>query len=670
MIALRLNEHHKSPAEMEALLEQIRLHKQGCDEIWLASDYGFPPLAVHQESARMMRRAAEMLRREGLRVSLQISNTLGHGPYIKRRDCSGLIYDGATVGHMAGLDGTVSDYCFCWNDPQFREYSYAVVREYAQIEPECVWIDDDLRAHNHEPLSMGCFCDNCLAKFRALENIEITRDELREEFELGNTETRGKYIQFIRDGLADYTALLTQAVMDVSPNSQMGYQYYLGSAHSGTDVDFIFDAMQSASGKPPQSRPGGGYYSDYNPNDMLDKMMVISYANAKKPSYVAEVCPEVENTPDVFFGKSIYGTCLESTMYLSYGCNALSYATLMNAYEPMEWHGKMLGEFARHRPFWQALADQNAGAHNSGVCVFLPEYSHLQKRESDQDANDWTKVFWNEGKSFLRLGLPICHNRAGAVAYLLSSKVIGAMTHQEIMTLLDQPVVTDGAALKKLVQRGYGECFSAVAAAVDTIYDQERFDRHAINHNAEGVIWRRGGLNSELKAYVLSDRTGMTEPFATYVSCQNAEEHGTANAIVKTYGKKCGSWAVFGYGLWDTIMSFDKRNQILSAVDYICDKRLPAWVQSRSQLCVVPHTNPEGNLVSVTLLNCGIEDTTPVKLLIRNPANRQFTYWADGGEKRGLSLQQDGEEQYLLLPSIRGWHSAAVFADTPLFFGH
>ena len=61
MIALRLNEHHKSPAEMEALLEQIRLHKQGCDEIWLASDYGFPPLAVHQESARMMRRAAEML---------------------------------------------------------------------------------------------------------------------------------------------------------------------------------------------------------------------------------------------------------------------------------------------------------------------------------------------------------------------------------------------------------------------------------------------------------------------------------------------------------------------------------------------------------------------------------------------------------------------------------
>lgn len=85
---------------------------------------------------------------------------------------------------------------------------------------------------------------------------------------------------------------------------------------------------------------------------------------------------------------------------------------------------------------------------------------------------------------------------------------------------------------------------------------------------------------------------------------------------------------------------------------------------------MVPHTNPEGNLVSVTLLNCGIEDTTPVKLLIRNPANRQFTYWADGGEKRGLSLQQDGEEQYLLLPSIRGWHSAAVFADTPLFFGH
>ena len=62
-----------------------------CDEVWLATSYGFPPLDVHRDMAARLAVVAEQLRAAGLRVSLQISNTIGHGQYMAARDCSGLV---------------------------------------------------------------------------------------------------------------------------------------------------------------------------------------------------------------------------------------------------------------------------------------------------------------------------------------------------------------------------------------------------------------------------------------------------------------------------------------------------------------------------------------------------------------------------------------------------
>ena len=99
-------------AFIEDFIRIVKDNPGSCDEVWLATSYGFPPLSVHREMAQKLSVTADKLREAGLRVSLQISNTIGHGQYMAARDCSGLVYDGSPVRNIVGHDGTVSRYAF------------------------------------------------------------------------------------------------------------------------------------------------------------------------------------------------------------------------------------------------------------------------------------------------------------------------------------------------------------------------------------------------------------------------------------------------------------------------------------------------------------------------------------------------------------------------------
>ncbi len=52
MLTQRLGSRtQKDPAFIDSLINQIVSHPGCCDEVWLATDYGFPPMEVHEASA-------------------------------------------------------------------------------------------------------------------------------------------------------------------------------------------------------------------------------------------------------------------------------------------------------------------------------------------------------------------------------------------------------------------------------------------------------------------------------------------------------------------------------------------------------------------------------------------------------------------------------------------
>ncbi|HZJ77405.1 MAG TPA: hypothetical protein VFD52_01195 [Clostridia bacterium] len=133
MLAQRFGSEYQTDEKfINEFLEIVKKYPGSCDEVWLASEYGFSKLEKHRDTAEKLCGVAERLRSDGLRVSLQISNTIGHGQYMASKDCSGLIYEGSPVEHMIGPDGNAAGYCFCWNGKHFQNYTVSMLKEYAK----------------------------------------------------------------------------------------------------------------------------------------------------------------------------------------------------------------------------------------------------------------------------------------------------------------------------------------------------------------------------------------------------------------------------------------------------------------------------------------------------------------------------------------------------------
>jgi hypothetical protein len=52
---------------------------------------------------------------------------------------------------------------------------------YAPINADIIWIDDDFRLPNHNPVEYGCFCDSCIADFNTRYGTSFDRSELVRE---------------------------------------------------------------------------------------------------------------------------------------------------------------------------------------------------------------------------------------------------------------------------------------------------------------------------------------------------------------------------------------------------------------------------------------------------------------------------------------------------------
>ncbi len=627
MITLRLGDRHSELHEAKALTEALLRHPGSCDTVWFSSLYGFPPLEVHAEAARKMGEAARIYREAGIGFSMQISNTLGHGEYMKSKNNLGLVYPGSPAENMVGPDGTVSPYAFCWRGEHFRAYTVEELKLYAANEPDMVWYDDDLRADNHLPAEWGCFCDNCIAGFNALHGTGFTRETLVHEINYGDVAWRQKYIDYCRAGISDFVKLMTRTVKEVSPRTKFGMQHAHWCNFMGPDDRFIMDAIQEASGEPAQSRPGGGYYRDKVPLLQYEKTMRLGCTMSRLPDAVKDRKAEIENLPDIIYGKSIGGTIVESTLHLANGCTGLTYATIMSDHEPMAWHEKMFEEYSRIRPYWERLGQVSKTANRGGLRVFRPEKAHLRPMGPEEPAFNWVEIVGETDSSLMIVGIPVTHDQRGDGAYLIHHKMIPQMSDADIRFLLTQPVVTDAASVKALMDRGFGDCFKLKLESRDGLPASERFTDHPVNAGHEGRVFVESSFfRVEMPRYAIGGTDGDTEILSEFITTIDKKNMGGAAALTRVLredGTPGGKWAVFGYCLWNDMISSRKRDQILRAADAV--KPLPAMLLSNDQAAVIPSVNARGETVSVTVSSASIGGSEELELLVRNPAGTKPT---------------------------------------------
>ena len=655
----------KDPAFIDALIRIIKENPRCCDEVWLASDYGFPTLETHAESARILALTAKKFRAANVRVSLQISNTLGHGQYMSARDCSGLCTENSGAEHMIGPDGKAADYCFCPRGKNVAEYIKRELSLYCEaVKPYAVWLDDDIRATNHAPVAQGCFCDDCIASFDALWSCDFDRDTLVREINSGDMIWRERWVQFTRGAISDFVRMISREVHNSSPDSRMGLQYAAHGGYTGFGYEHIFSAMREETGFDPLSRPGGGAYSDRNPNEQIDKAAFIAWQNAMLPSYVTDIRPEIENLPDVRFGKTIAGTCFETSLYLTFGATAMSYAMLMNDYEPMTWHGEMLNAFSEYRDYWEALAQASRGSHMSGLdAVYGTE---MWRKRGGTDFS-WNYEPYAKPFSLSRAAIPVALTPRGAVCHpvrILSGEMAEYLTDGELEALLSENVICDGTALLEYQKRGIAVGVRAESCDVSQLY--ELYTEHGIN---TGFAGRRFAQSFYYTSGVrlLADG-GRLEPFGVYATdsknaapvCQGEYPYGVANAVSETVSG--GRWAVFGHYLFNPTLSSEKRRQIINTAEYIAPGRMAAILETPYPSLVLPREDAEGKTRSVSVVNTTVGESGSLLLRIRRPSGRTFIFM-DGKRRAALRAVYDGGDALVTMPSVNPWSAATVFVE-------
>lgn len=656
---------------IENYIKYSSKYPRACDNVWLPTLYGYPTKETHAKTADFLKTVAKKFREKGISVSLQLSNTLGHGEYMSCKDCSGLVYDGSPVEKMVGHDGIIAEYAFCWRGKHFRQYINETTAFYVEsIKPECVWIDDDLRVSNHAPVNFGCFCDSCMKAFNDENGTNFSREELVDNILFGDIKWRERYVEFLRKGLYDFVYELCSTIHHSCKKTKIGYQYFCNGAYSGYGYSFIFDAMRDATGHLPLSRPGGGAYNDHNPNNFLYKALDINWQNRMLPEYVKVKCPEIENTPHVVYGKSNAGIAFETTYYFVNGNTDMSYSMAMSVNESWDFYEKTFKLFSEHRKYWDRLAKCNIESYQGGLQYYLSKNMWMKKLEKGQDIFDLNKEPTIEMYSYFHTGIPFSYDTDEQQIVLLHPESARFLSNDEIEYLLSKNVITDGETLEILCKKGYDLKLNATRVCekqAGKLFEQ--IEKHS--SNVEGFKkWRSSFFTPGKKDvyYFLPENEDVeilgkyynTVPVLPFTNDIN-NPYGYSTVIFTT--KNGGTWAALGYTPWKGIISFSRREQILNIADYISDNGLCARLKTPIQSMLHPRKNKEGKTICVSITNCTVGASGELDLIIRNPKTENFYFMAQRGVESKCNYEKVGKDYLIKVPSLDAWSIGTIFCD-------
>ena len=637
------------------LLSMIRDNPGSCDEVWFASIYGYPKIDVHRARAEKILPQAERFRRAGVRVSLQISNTVGHGEYISKYDCSGLVYPGSPVRNLVGFDGTVSKHCFCWRDRVFRNYILDSVRAYFPIQPDAIWFDDDFRPNHHSPVEYGCFCDGCVAEFNRENGCSFTREELVRELNEGDLSVRRAFIDFTKAGIADFMSECCEAIHLALPKTHVGLQQgTMGGFIGDSGNRYLYETIYRATGLSPYTRPGGGTYTDHDLRGFVTKANEVERQIRECPDCVTEIRPEIESLPYVAYGKSATATCLETTLYLAVGANGASYAMMMDQNEDLSFYRREFELFSLHREYWEKLAETNRKSVQSGVNAVYPDGRWALRSsvpfayaESDQAQ-----------ESILRyISLPISYKRRSDGVQILHADDADRISDETLSELLAKPMITDGETVEKLLRRGVP--FDVSVKRIDTLRLYEECADHPINRGVRMKEWG-GRFAGTREGYRIDGKNGEIETVGVYRSVVpgNENDGATATAIIRTPAG--AQWAVFGFDLWNRIVSTSRRDQICNTAEYLGKTPLSARLVDGFSSLLLPRAYPDGKLASVTVVNCTPGETGEYRIRLQAPEGTSAHYMAQYGKKAEITVGRDG---IAVMPSLAAWNAATLFFD-------
>jgi len=208
---------------------------------------------------------------------------------------------------MVDIRGNASELCVCPLCENWQEYIGKIYARYAELDPSILWVEDDFRLHNHDPLVWGgCFCDEHMKIYSEKAGKELTREEfLAGVLQPGEPHPYRKiWLDTARDTMLSAANAISTAVRQVSNRPKVGLMSSVPYVHAAEGRDWHAILNTLAGGQVPVNRIHLPGYQETVPSTYLRNLNMVSMMNRAMIPENTEVYPELENFPFSLFSKS------------------------------------------------------------------------------------------------------------------------------------------------------------------------------------------------------------------------------------------------------------------------------------------------------------------------------------------------------------------------------
>lgn len=410
------------------------------------------------------------LRNEGISYQLNFQNLLGAMPGSAdfRQEYGWEV--------MTDHKGKVSQGCACPLGQEFRQKMGYQLRAWASTEPDVLWLDDDLRLHNHgAALSDGyqdwfCYCDAHLREFNHIYGTTYDREGLLKDMLVAGkpSTVRMQWLHFQGKVMAETAEWIREEVHTVSPDTRLAQMTSLPGVHGAEGRDWrSFLCALSGENKKALLRPHFGPYAEGSPLDFLRSFCCVEQTRAHVMQQYgeAELCPEIENTRFTTWSKSIAATRFQLYLSVLLGCPGIT----LSLYD---LEGSALNEepeyeilLREEKQNLDELAALELGNWET-VGMALITASDLAEKIELRKAAESPGALAGQNRTFdemlIQCGIPVRYispEQAIDVpeVSVLDGDTVCAFADAGLEKLLEHNLLLDGSAALRLVERGYSD---------------------------------------------------------------------------------------------------------------------------------------------------------------------------------------------------------------------
>lgn len=605
----------------------------------------------------ILARRVEELHRIGYCVGANHLCTLGH----VEEDLGRLTK--VEASHFTDLAGHAEAGRFCPNDPRWREHYLApLFTALAQTGVDFIYTDDDIRLGVR---ARGCFCDICMKRINAFLGCDCTRETLADFFEcedqaLADTRKR-RLLQYNRETVADLQGFIARTVHAVRPGLPMGVMDGL-NAWGGFNFPEVFEAVRGPEKSPVLWRPGGGFYDDTRPDEILEKANHVLGEAAMLPDGVAAVEAELENFNYQRLAKSERMVENEAVLYTAAGATGVAYNVFHTTEsDPPEVAYPLLRRLEGIRPYLDRLADRGRRLRPRGVCA--PRTRDLFVL-NNHGLGKWLErtVEWPRGfisSPLCKIGIPIAYRPEEASCFAIGGLDAWSYTDDEIRSFLARGAYLDASSAQILAERGFGDLVGFDVVSHEPLHDAiEEYAAHPLNgadagrrRYARPSFWK--GETAALRHHKGASVASRLVDFSGGVLADCA-----SGSFENSLG---GRVFVSGYYPWDSAFFKSRGDQLKRIFRWLSKGRLPGHVASHHRVALwVCGEN------RVVLLNMSLDPAEGVRLVLDTDRRRLVSMRPDPACDETIEGEPESNGQTsFTLPTIAPWSVFVAELVTP-----